>query len=147
MLGRKTRLERALRAAKPKPSRDLQRRLTAAVRGERPSLRPRRSRPRLTLAVAMLVALAVLAGSFGGFSYAAHHDDELGGKIVRVVKKPKKKVTRAQRIRTRAAAEGGRYYLASIGTYVTGQWVCHWAGAVSTTTPRGRMLATGRRSS
>jgi hypothetical protein len=127
MMRNKRQLEHDLRDHRPSPPDRL---LEAATSRIERSARPSPRRYRLGLAAAVAVAAVVLTASLGGLSYAATVAQSAGAKVVEVVEtKPAPRNT--------GAAKSA--YLASIGTYKAGQWICHWKG--KSYTKRGSKLS------
>ena len=118
-MGSNRRIERAVRRSRPEARDTFVADLTARVDGT-PAAPVRPRRVRYGLAAAMTALALLVAASMGGFSYAANSMQAAGGKVVKVVKKPKKKATR------RVKPVGASRYLASFTTYTLGDWACHW---------------------
>ena len=117
--------ERKLSASRPEPSDELVDRLVTRLESEAVPLRSG-ARLRYSLAFALSLALIVVFASFGGISYAQStisHVAASAAKSVETLAKQEK----ANRPTKTGLMDSGTY-LASIGTYQEGTWICHYNG-------------------
>ena len=117
-------LEGRLRGNRPEPSDDLVDRLVTTLESEAMPLRSG-ARLRYSLAFGLSLALIVVFASFGGISYAQSTISQVAVSAAKSVKTLAKQ-EKANRPTTGLKDSG--MYLASIGTYEEGTWICHYDG-------------------
>lgn len=118
-------LERRLRASKPEPSDELVERLVTRLESETP-LRGG-ARLRYSLAFAVSLALIVVFASFGGISYAQSTISDVAVSAAKSIEGVANRPQRANRPSETGLKDSGMF-LASIGTYQEGTWICHYDG-------------------